>query len=145
MKQYNLTMKPPNYKLCCNKCDCHKAFMQVIDKDHTTAFLHALESAANQEMFKDMEFESFTLDVEGTARLSAAGLNKENIPRRICVDKLTPAEKAIYDAVQAVELAGADTRLTDAVNLLQAARDKVADFVDNVPAKRETFGAHKIG
>lgn len=52
------------------------------------------------------------------------------IPRRICLDKLSPAEKAIYDAVQAVEQAGADPLLTDAVILLQQARDKVADFVD---------------
>ena len=57
-----------------------------------------------------------------------------DIPRRIRVDLFTPAEKAIYDAVTAVEAAGCDVRLTDAVNLLQAARNKVADFVDNVGA-----------
>ena len=48
------------------------------------------------------------------------------------MDLLTPAEKAISDAVLAVEDAGCDVRLTDAVILLQKARDKVADFVDNV-------------
>lgn len=53
-------------------------------------------------------------------------------PRRIRIDQLTPAELAIYEAVQAVERAGADVRLTEAVILLQRARDRVADFVDGV-------------
>jgi hypothetical protein len=52
------------------------------------------------------------------------------IPRRIRVDLFTPAEKAIWDAVQAVEAAGASVTLTDAVLLLQAARESVADHVD---------------
>jgi hypothetical protein len=55
--------------------------------------------------------------------------------RRNRIDQFTPAEKAIYDAVQAVEAAGADVRLTDAVVLLQAARERVADFVDNTPSR----------
>jgi hypothetical protein len=41
-----------------------------------------------------------------------------------------PAEKAVYDAVQAVENVGADVRLTDAVVLLQLAREKLADYFD---------------
>lgn len=53
-------------------------------------------------------------------------------PRRSRLDLMSEAERAIYDATQAVERAGADTRLTDAVVLLQAAREKVADFVDGV-------------
>lgn len=56
------------------------------------------------------------------------------IPRRLCVDKMTPAELAIREASLAVEAAGADLRLTQAVMLLQAAREKVADFVDGVEA-----------
>lgn len=56
----------------------------------------------------------------------------DDIPRRARIDKFVPAEKAIYDAVQAVEAMAADTRLTDAVVLLQQARSKVADFVDGV-------------
>lgn len=55
------------------------------------------------------------------------------IPRRIRIDLFTPAERAIYDAVQAVEAAGCDVRLTHAVNKLQEARALVADFVDGVP------------
>jgi hypothetical protein len=51
-------------------------------------------------------------------------------PRRSCVYLLMPAEKAVYDAVQAVENVGADVRLTDAVVLLQLAREKLADYFD---------------
>ena len=53
-----------------------------------------------------------------------------DIPRRIRLDLFTPAEKAIYDAVGEVEKAGAHPLLTEAVILLQKARDKVADYVD---------------
>jgi hypothetical protein len=60
-------------------------------------------------------------------------MSDTTIPRRCRLDLLTPAERAIVDAVCAVEALPADTRLTDAVVLLQSARDKVADFVDGVP------------
>ena len=45
---------------------------------------------------------------------------------------MSPAELAIRAAVEAVEQMGADVRLTDAVQLLQAARESVADHVDQV-------------
>lgn len=61
---------------------------------------------------------------------------KSDIPRRIQLEHMTPAERAIYDAVQVVEGAGCDARLTEAVILLQKARDMVADFVDGVQARR---------
>ena len=48
----------------------------------------------------------------------------------------TPAEKAIYDAMQAVEAMPADVRLTDAVTLLGAAQNSVADFVDGKTVRR---------
>lgn len=51
-------------------------------------------------------------------------------PRRLCLYLMTPAELAIYNAVQVVEEVGADPLLTDAVVLLQQARDKVADYID---------------
>jgi hypothetical protein len=54
-----------------------------------------------------------------------------NVPRRSQLNLNTPAELAIRDAMIAVEEAGAHPLLTDAVNLLQQARDKVADFVDS--------------
>ncbi len=52
------------------------------------------------------------------------------IPRRSNMHQWSPAEKAIWEAAQVVESMAADTRLTDAVVLLQQARDKVADYVD---------------
>lgn len=55
-----------------------------------------------------------------------------NIPRRVDLNRYTPAEKAIYDAILAVEAIGADVRLTDAVKLLTDAKNKVADYVDGV-------------
>lgn len=55
-----------------------------------------------------------------------------SFPRRNIVSQLTPAEKTIYDAMQMVEEMPADERLTDAVILLQKAKEKVADFVDNI-------------
>jgi hypothetical protein len=60
------------------------------------------------------------------------------IPRRIRMDQWTAAERAIYDAVQAVEALAADVRLTDAVVLLQAARDSVADYVDGAAGVRRS-------
>jgi len=60
----------------------------------------------------------------------------DDIPRRARIDKFVPAEKAIFDAVDAVEGLPPDERLTDAVVLLQRARDLVADFVDGIETKR---------
>ena len=56
-----------------------------------------------------------------------------NIPRRARIDQLTSGELAIRNALLAVEEMGADPRLTEAVNLLQEARDRVADFVEGKP------------
>lgn len=58
-------------------------------------------------------------------------MNNE-FPRRSRLDLNTPAERAIYDAMQEVEKVGADTRLTEAVILLSKARDLVADYVDSI-------------
>jgi hypothetical protein len=55
-----------------------------------------------------------------------------DIPRRARIDKFVPAEKAIFDAVHAVEEMLADPRLTKAVVALQEARGLVADFVDGI-------------
>jgi len=54
----------------------------------------------------------------------------ENFPRRNQLDLLTPAELAIFEAMQAVEKIGADEKLTEAVIILQKARDLVADFIE---------------
>lgn len=61
-------------------------------------------------------------------------MEESNEPmRRNNLDVMAPAEKAIYDAMQEVEKVGAHYLLTEAVNLLSQAREKVADYVDNVP------------
>jgi RecJ-like exonuclease len=54
----------------------------------------------------------------------------DGFPRRNRLDLNTAAEKAIYDAIQAVEKSGADVRLTEAVIKLTEARNLVADVVD---------------
>ena len=60
-------------------------------------------------------------------------MNTSNeMPRRNRIDLFTPAEKAIYDAMQEVEKMAADTRLKEATILLDKARGKVADFIDEV-------------
>jgi 3-oxoacyl-[acyl-carrier-protein] synthase III len=59
------------------------------------------------------------------------------IPRRCRIDLNTPAELAIRAAMEAVEMAGADPLLTDAVILLDQAREKVADFVDCTRAPQQ--------
>lgn len=68
-----------------------------------------------------------------------------DIPRRICIDKYTPAETAIRDAMRVVEEAGADPLLTAAVNLLDQAQNKVADYVDrDDPTQAKFIGYPKI-
>ncbi len=57
------------------------------------------------------------------------------ILRRNRIDLNTPAEKAIYDAMQEIEKAGADVRLTEAIMLLSKAKELVGDFVDNIEIK----------
>lgn len=59
--------------------------------------------------------------------------------RRNQIEQMTEAELAIRNAVKAVEAAGCDVRLTDAVILLQEAKDRVSDFVDGLPS-RQLYG-----
>lgn len=56
---------------------------------------------------------------------------------------MVPAEKAIHVAMQEVEKAGADTRLTNAVVKLSEAKDWVSDFVDGI-VKESTFKSRLI-
>ncbi len=57
------------------------------------------------------------------------------IPRRARLDRMTVAERTIYDAIQRVEEMPADVRLTEAQVLLDKARNLVADFVDEQQEK----------
>jgi hypothetical protein len=51
-------------------------------------------------------------------------------PRRNRLDLNTPAEIAIHNAMQEIEKIGANVKLTEAIILLQQAKDKVADYID---------------
>ena len=57
-------------------------------------------------------------------------LRPDNIPTRIDLNWMTPAELAILKAMQAVEETGGSVALTDAVTLLAQARGRVADHVE---------------
>lgn len=56
--------------------------------------------------------------------------------RRASLDTLTEAELAIRRARIEVERGDADVRLTDAVILLNAAQDAVADYIDDIARRR---------
>jgi hypothetical protein len=57
---------------------------------------------------------------------------ENQVPRRACIDKRVPAELSIDAAIEAVEKMAADVRLTDAIVLLQAAKDSVSDYIDGL-------------
>lgn len=59
-------------------------------------------------------------------------ISDNGAPRRIRLDLNTPAELSIRNAIRIVEETGCDPLLTDAVVLLGAALEKVADFVEKV-------------
>lgn len=65
--------------------------------------------------------------------------DKNGTPRRNRIDLSTPAESAIRQAIIAVEEAGCDPLLTDAVVLLSQAKNKVADFIDIEISGLETW------
>ncbi|QEL18512.1 hypothetical protein [Limnoglobus roseus] len=55
---------------------------------------------------------------------------EHGIARRCRIDLYTPTETAIREAMLAVERAGCHPLLTEAVCLLEQAKNKVADFVE---------------
>lgn len=61
----------------------------------------------------------------------------DDIPRRIQVDRMVGAELAIRGSKMMVEELGCHVLLTEAINLLTAAQEKVADFVDGKGAPGE--------
>lgn len=86
-----------------------------------------------------IEVDGQSLSPQSTITITSQITEAEKIPRRICIDLLTPPEVALYKALAAVEEAGADPLLTDAVILIQQAREKVAEYVDR------RLNQHKIG
>ena len=57
-------------------------------------------------------------------------LRPDGFPTRSDMQHWTEGEKAIWNAVQVIEHMGGSPALTDAVNLLQRARSRVADHVE---------------
>lgn len=57
----------------------------------------------------------------------------DGVPRRRCVDRMTPAELACLRAIDEIEKLTADVRLTRAQVLISEAQALVADFVDSRP------------
>jgi hypothetical protein len=64
------------------------------------------------------------------------GSQVNEIPRRINLQTMTVGEKAIRDAVMAVETMGADPKLTDVIVDLDKCFTKLANYTDGV---EETF------
>lgn len=65
-----------------------------------------------------------------------------DFPRRNSIGHLHPVEKALYETNAAIEALGASTSLTNAVNLVQQARNAVADHLEGViaePVKPQTW------
>ena len=59
-------------------------------------------------------------------------MTEDTVPRRARIELMTPAELAIRNAILAVDEAGCDALLTEAVILLSRAKDKVGDYVDKL-------------
>ena len=59
------------------------------------------------------------------------GENTNEVPRRLRLDQMFPAELAVVAAVQEIEKLPPDLRLTEALNLLHKAKERIADFFDN--------------
>jgi len=64
-------------------------------------------------------------------------------PRRNKLWLNTPAELAIFNAIQEVETVGADVRLTEITNMLVKAKDLLSDYIDNTKDLQGTELAKK--
>lgn len=53
--------------------------------------------------------------------------------RRNDLSLMTPAEKAIHDAIVEVEKVGAHPTLTDIVLKLSNAKDELSDYIETIP------------
>ena len=58
-----------------------------------------------------------------------------DFPRRSKIETMTPGELAIRDAIMAVEGEGAHVELTTVQTELQAARDRLSDYIDGKPRR----------
>jgi hypothetical protein len=72
---------------------------------------------------------SWTVAFDGQNKLCDCQLIYQ-LPRRVNIALMFPAELAIREAMIKVEEIGCDTQLTDAVIFLSQAQNKVADYFD---------------
>lgn len=108
--------------------DIDKLGCIMLDLDNSDNDIPAIpESFGDDVLFTTTHPERFIL-----AEFVKSKTMETEIPRRNRLDLNTPAELAIYHAMQEVEKAGADVRLTEAINLLKKAKDLVSDCVDGV-------------
>lgn len=76
--------------------------------------------------------------------MTRPALRDDGFPTRSDMSLMSPAELAITAAMAEVERAGGSLALTDAVNLLGRARDRVADHVEAGPASAEEYNARYL-
>ncbi|MDO8604363.1 MAG: hypothetical protein Q7K40_03120 [bacterium] len=80
---------------------------------------------------KSLESELFTRSTT-LIRQSINSTSPKMLSNRRCnLEKLTLTERTIHDAITAVENLPGTTTLTEAINLLVAAKDKVSNYEDN--------------
>lgn len=92
----------------------------------------------NAEVVGHRDFPGVTKECpsfDARAWWKSVGLDSgSSIPRRNRQDLYEPAEMAIHEAMQEVEKMPAHVMLTEAVILLQQAKDKVSDYIDGKAA-----------
>jgi hypothetical protein len=71
-------------------------------------------------------------------------MKEEIIQRRNQMSKFTSMEMAIYKAMLIVEEEGADVKLTEAVVLLERAKNKVSDYVDSKIQNKNTIEFNRV-
>lgn len=68
------------------------------------------------------------------------------LPRRIQLNLNFPAERAIFNAIRAVEKLPANEKLTKAIMLLAEAKEALGDYFDENKIERESsFGEQLVG
>lgn len=68
------------------------------------------------------------------------------LPRRIQMNLNFPAERAIFNAIRAVEALPASEKLTKVITLLAQAKEELGDYFDENKIEREfTFGEQLVG
>lgn len=100
-----------------------------VDAPHRTVSPGALALDTAKTIFGDAEPPAHTSYPIGSWPSTADG----GMPRRIRQDLWHPAEKAISDAMAAVEACGASLSLTRAVQRLSEAKDALADHLEGLP------------